>query len=632
MRLASTPDHAAFLVCAVTNLILAQTSFLKHLETICLLSSVPYFPHPPPPTGCKACPWTSAEPRPTTTSCWSEINQEFPVHSGQYAHPSYLGDYQNDGYANSYPAAYQYNDHLSRETAVTNQHNRYAAYCCSPAPPHEPSATPPLSDNHSATNPRPAPTAYSSTPALQDNEPLEPILPLPVRVRRPLLVPAPVQGCVPPPGAVIDQGITVVPRAARTSPPSSVNSNIAPTALEDSFTESSTSHLNSTSHRFTSAFSSNNIFQPLARRPRAARVKPLNSTTPVCHHEPPPSSFRSVLRQTQRKPRHVLRANPSSVPATRHPIYRTSHKHPRNYKAKKGTAFCRSAPATKARVVQHRAVRPPEYPWHRAASSSPFATKSATGTSSSFSSNDYASAPNGKLWGTDTSSEESTSCASGSSQLSPQEHTKILLASTVLQDLDWLHTDESNSHRLARSTLHEDSYKPFHVSSVCYNTSEAIVSSPSSASEFSTRATCLGSSTVIASLYLCSSARNADEQRAAISNGTATCLNVSEEHAYEYFTTHAPALSNANVNRSEEILKCEQCSSLRKRSEVSVVHWEGRRIARCRTCPTAAPRSPTRGAEFFVCSKHQRRHKWRNVDRELQAQGILQCSASNACQ
>ena len=296
----------------------------------------------------------------------------------------------------------------------------------------------------------------------------------------------PVQGCIPPPGAVVQQGITLVPPAARTSTPSSVNSDSTVPVLEDSSTGSSTSDLNATSHRFTSAFSSHNTFQPLARRPRAANVKPLNSTTSVCHHEPPPSSFRSVLRRTQRKPRHVLRTTPASVPATRRPICCTSRRHPRNYEAKKGTAFCRSAPATKARVVQHRAVRPPEYPWRRAASSHPFVTTNANGTSSSFSSNNYASAPDGKRWGTDTSSEDSESCASSSSQQSPQEHTKASPTTTVLQDLELLHIDEPNVHELVRSAVHEDSCKPFHASSVCYNKSEAIVSSPFSPSKFST--------------------------------------------------------------------------------------------------------------------------------------------------
>ena len=94
-----------------------------NLETACLLSSVPYLPRLPPFTVCQACPWTSAEPRPTTTSCWSEVNQEFPIHSDQYARLRYWGNYQSNGYANSYPGAYRYNDHLRRETSVTYQQN-----------------------------------------------------------------------------------------------------------------------------------------------------------------------------------------------------------------------------------------------------------------------------------------------------------------------------------------------------------------------------------------------------------------------------------------------------------------------------------------------------------------------------
>ena len=156
--------------------------------------------------------------------------------------------------------------------------------------------------------------------------------------------------------------------------------------------------------------------------------------------------------------------------------------------------------------------------------------------------------------------------------------------------------------------------------------------SPFSPSNFSTQATCLGFSTVTASLYFHSSSRNPGEQMAAIFNCTATCLNVAEAHTYAYFTTHASALSNATINRSEEILRCEQCCSLRKKFEVSVVPSEGRRIARCQTCPSGAPRPPTRDAESFVRSKHQRCRTGRNLDREPQAQGILQCSASNACQ
>ena len=183
MWVASTPDQTASLVCAVTNLILAQTSFFKYLEIACLLLPLPYFPRPPPPAGCQACSWTSGEPRPTTTSCWSEVNQEFLIHSDQYARPSYLSDYQSNGYANSYPGAYRYNDLLRRETSVTYQHNPYASYFWSPTPEHEPSSTQSLFDDHSATNPLPAPTAYSSTPSFQDNEPLEPMLLLTVRVQ-----------------------------------------------------------------------------------------------------------------------------------------------------------------------------------------------------------------------------------------------------------------------------------------------------------------------------------------------------------------------------------------------------------------------------------------------------------------
>ena len=137
---------------------------------------------------------------------------------------------------------------------------------------------------------------HNKTLPLQDNGPLEPILPFTVPVRRLSLVPAPVQGCDSPPDAIVDHGITIVPRAACTFPPGSVNSDNTVPTLEDSSTESSTSHLSTTCHQFTSAFSSHSIFQPFARRLRATNIKPLNSTTSVCHYEPPQRGFPSVGR------------------------------------------------------------------------------------------------------------------------------------------------------------------------------------------------------------------------------------------------------------------------------------------------------------------------------------------------
>ena len=291
MRVASTPDKTRSLVCAVTNLLLGQTALFTQVDTACLLSSLSFFPRLPPLTGCPPCQWTSAEPRPTTTSCWFEVNHEFPAHSNHYAHPSSLVGYQSNGYANSYPAASCDNDHYGRDTSVTYQQNPYTSDFWSPTPEHEPSSTPPFFGHHNATNQLPAPTVYNNTLSLQDKEPLEPILSFTVRVQRLSLVPAPVEGCDPPPEAIVDHGITIVPRAACTFPPGSVKSNNTVPTLEDSSTESSTSHLSTTCQQFTSAFSSHSIFQHLVCQLRATNIKPLNSTTSVGHSEPPQRGF-----------------------------------------------------------------------------------------------------------------------------------------------------------------------------------------------------------------------------------------------------------------------------------------------------------------------------------------------------
>ena len=142
-----TPDPTPSLICAITNLILAQTMFFTRLATAYLLSSLSNYPRPPSLTGCQACRWTPAEPRPATTSYWSEVSQELPARSDYYAHPSFLGGYQSNGYANSYPAASHYNDHLGHETSVTYQHNPYTSDFWSPTPEHEPSSTPPFFAN-----------------------------------------------------------------------------------------------------------------------------------------------------------------------------------------------------------------------------------------------------------------------------------------------------------------------------------------------------------------------------------------------------------------------------------------------------------------------------------------------------
>ena len=105
-------------------------------------------------------------------------------------------------------------------------------------------------------------------PPLQDNEPLQPLFPPAVRLRRLSLIPAPVQGGDLPPHTIVSRGISIIPRAACTFRPGFVDSDSNQPTLEDSSTGSSTSHSNTTPHLFMSPLSSHNIFQPLALRQR----------------------------------------------------------------------------------------------------------------------------------------------------------------------------------------------------------------------------------------------------------------------------------------------------------------------------------------------------------------------------
>ena len=216
----------------------------------------------------------------------------------------------------------------------------------------------------------------------------------------------------------------------------------------------------------------------------------------------------------------MARSNAASIPALSRLIYRTSRKHSENYKAKKGSAFCTSAPASGARVIQHRAVQPPEHLWNRATSSRPLVSKSSSGSSASSSSSDYASALNDKFWRTDTSSDGSESSASNSPRQSLHVHTTTTPTTTVLVDMDWLHIDEPDLPKAMCSALHGNSDEPFHTPSVCYNTSEAVASAPFLPSKGSAQPSCLGSSAVTATLYFCPSAQSPGEQTAEASATT----------------------------------------------------------------------------------------------------------------
>ena len=92
MQVASTPDETPSLVCAITNLILSQTTFFTRLGTAFLLSFLSYFPRLPSLTGCQACRCTPAASRPTTATCWSDVKLEHPARSDYYAYPTYLSD------------------------------------------------------------------------------------------------------------------------------------------------------------------------------------------------------------------------------------------------------------------------------------------------------------------------------------------------------------------------------------------------------------------------------------------------------------------------------------------------------------------------------------------------------------
>ena len=261
----------------------------------------------------------------------------------------------------------------------------------------------------------------------------------------------------PPPGSYMLQGITICPpliveRSPR--PPESPalrrrRSRAPPRSSRASSTDGPTC---------ISPFSTTNPFQALAdlAAPDLDDRQEFPAETSQTFNSAPPgyTLVRKPLRTEADAPMQLPKKG-NAAPRPRKSRRVGTRKHPPGHHKIKGTPFCRSLAAAEPRIVQPQAVSPPTYPWR------PFLADdlpeqppsdqsvSACDLPSLQISSDSSPAlrdtstpdiPRGKFWDYDSTSEPDAPL-----HVLSGPYSTALSASTVTQDLYWLHPDPLNA-------------------------------------------------------------------------------------------------------------------------------------------------------------------------------------------
>ena len=264
---------------------------------------------------------------------------------------------------------------------------------------------------------------------------------------------ATLHSCAPPPGSYMLQGITICPppivESSRRPPETQTFRCRSSRASPRSSRASSTDDLTCIS-----PFSTTNPFQALAdlAAPDLDDRQEFPADTSQTFNSAPPG-YTLV-----RRPLRTEAAAPMQLPkkgndAPRPPRSRRlgTRKHPSGHRKIEGTPFCRSLAAAEPRIVQPHPVGPPTYPWRlfladdlpeqppsdQSVSACEIPSlQSSSHSSPALEDTSTPDIPRGTFWDYDSKSKPDAPL-----HVLSGPYSTALSASTVTQDLDWLHPD-----------------------------------------------------------------------------------------------------------------------------------------------------------------------------------------------